>query len=422
MKSPCAVTEATLAVANRSDNWLEKRLCHRTATRFGLIVSVALLAAANVAAQQAPSATDPGLQPNAGGEAAVVRRVVDGIMQPYLAQGQHATRGRTWSRSPNLGAIVAVSLHGHRYFFPYGKATNAGASFTADTLVEIGSCTKTFTTTLFALAINRNQILPDASAQKYMPQGYAMQAQQLTPLELADFTSGMPDDPTNLPRLLERRSIEYYTVNDFLTWASRYEPTTQLPAPYRYSNAGIGLLSYLVATATGKSWEDQVNSEILQPLGMADTTLRPTPEQQKRLAQGHNRAGQDAPRWPVFAWYAAGGLRSTAQDMISFGEAYLGHKEVNGKPVSAELIEAMQLAQKPIYTMPNGNKQAMAWVNNIGGGNPNLHPVIMKNGGTAGFGTGIAIKPTKDAAIFIAMNQAGAQPIAKGVEILRHLP
>ena len=343
-------------------------------------------------------------------------------MQPYLSQEQHPTRGRTWSRSPNLGAIVAVSLHGHRYFFPYGKATNAGTPFTADTLVEIGSCTKTFTTTLFALAINRNEIVPDASAQKYMPEGYTLQAQQLTPLELADFTSGMPDDPTNLPRLLERRSIDYYTVNDFLTWASRYEPTTQLPAPYRYSNAGIGLLSYLVATATGKTWEDQVNSEILQPLGMADTTLRPTPEQQKRLAQGHNRAGQDAPRWPVFAWYAAGGLRSTAQDMISFGEAYLGHKEVNDKPVSAELIAAMQLAQKPIYTMPNGNKQAMAWVNNIGGGNPNLHPVIMKNGGTAGFGTGIAINPTKDAAIFIGMNQAGAQPIAKGVEILRHLP
>jgi len=42
-----------------------------------------------------------------------------------------------------------------------------------------------------------------------------------------------------------------------------------LPAPYRYSNAGIGLLSYLVGTATGKIWEDQVNSEILQPLGMA---------------------------------------------------------------------------------------------------------------------------------------------------------
>jgi hypothetical protein len=86
------------------------------------------------------------------------------------------------------------------------------------------------------------------------------------------------------------------------------------------------------------------------------------------------------------------------------------------------LIAAMQLVQKPIFTMPNGNKQAMAWVNNMGGGNPNLHPAILKNGGTAGFGNGIAINPTKDAAIFIAMNQVGAQPVAKGVEILRRLP
>jgi CubicO group peptidase (beta-lactamase class C family) len=394
---------------------------HHTATRFGLIVTVAVLAAAKVAAQQASSGPDS--RPNEGSEAPAVKQVVNGIMQPYLAQEQRSAGGHQWRRSPYLGAIVAVSLHGHRYFFSYGKATDAGTPFTRDTLVEIGSCTKTFTTTLLALAINRNQIVPDAAAQKYMPNGYTLRAQRLTPLELADFTSGMPDDPTNLPRAPERHSIEYYTVKDFLTWASNYEPRTHLPAPYRYSNAGIGLLSYLVATATGKTWEDQVNSEILQPLGMADTSLRPTPEQQNRLAQGHTRAGQNAPHWPVFAWYAAGGLRSTAHDMISFGEANLGHNEVNGKPVSAELITAMQLAQKPIYTMPNGsNKQAMAWVNNMGGGNPNLHPVIVKNGGTSGFGTVIAINPTKDAAIFIGMNQVGAQPATQGVEILRRLP
>ena len=391
---------------------------HRTATRLGLIVTVAIFAAAKVAAQETPSAEGSHLPPNAEAEEAAVKRIVDGIMQPYLAQEQRTVGDHLWRRSPHLGAIVAVSLHAHRYFFTYGKATDAGAPFTRETLVEIGSCTKTFTTTLFALATNRSQIVPDAFAQKYMPNGYTLRAQKLTPLELADFTSGMPDDPTNLPRGLERRSIESYTVKDFLTWASNYEPRTQLPAPYKYSNAGIGLLSYLVATATGKSWEDQMNSEVLQPLGMADTTLRPTPEQQKRLAQGHNRAGQDAPRWPVFAWYAAGGLRSTAHDMISFGEANLGHKEVIGKPVSAELIAAMRLAQKPIYPIPNGNEQAMAWVNNIGGGDP----VILKNGGTAGFGNGIAICPTKDAAIFIAMNQVGAQPVAKGIEILRRLP
>jgi hypothetical protein len=59
---------------------------------------------------------------------------------------------------------------------------------------------------------------------------------------------------------------------------------------------------------------------------------------------------------------------------------------------------------------------------NLVGGNPNVHPVIMKNGGTSGFGNVIAINPTKDAAIFIGMNQVGADPAEKGVEILRRLP
>jgi CubicO group peptidase (beta-lactamase class C family) len=81
------------------------------------------------------------------------------------------------------------------------------------------------------------------------------------------------------------------------------------------------------------------------------------------------------------------------------------------------------LAQKPIYTMRNvPNKQAMARVNNMVGGNSNVHPVIMKTGGTSGFGNVIAINPTKDAAIFIGMNQVGADPAEKGVGILRRLP
>jgi CubicO group peptidase (beta-lactamase class C family) len=351
--------------------------------------------------------------PNADGEEAVVKKIVDGIMQPYLSQAGIP------------GAIVGVSLHGHRYFFPYGKATDAGAPFTPDTLVEIGSCTKTFTTTLFALALNRNQMVADASAEKYMPSGFTLKspAQLMTPLELADFSSGLPDDPTNLPRGLEQRGIEHYTTKDFLTWVSGWEPATKLPAPYLYSNAGVGLLSYLVMTATSKQWEDQLNAEILQPLTMSDTALRPTPAQMKRMAKGHRANGQDAPPWPIFAWYAAGGLRSTANDMLSFGEANLGHEEVNGKPVSADLTAAMQLAQKPIYTLPNGrNKQAMAWVSNLGNGNPNLRPVIVKNGGTVGFGTVIAISPSKDLAVFMAVNQAGADPTGKGVEIVRHLP
>jgi CubicO group peptidase (beta-lactamase class C family) len=331
------------------------------------------------------------------------------------------------------GAIVGISLHGKRYFFHYGAAKDDGTPFTPDTLVEIGSCTKVFTTTLFALAINRGQIDPNASADAYMPEGYHLRgnARKMTPLQLSDFTSGMPDDPSNLPHVpLERRSIEYYTVKDFLKWVAGRNPATPPPAPYLYSNSGIGLLSFLLDTATHTTWQEQLDKQIIGPLGMHDTELRPSDEQRQRLAKGHHANGTAAPLWPVYAWYAAGGLRSTAVDMLRFGEANLGHKEVDGQPVSDELIAAMKLAQKPQYTLPSGKaKQAMAWVENLGveaGDNaetqPPLHPEMMKNGGTAGFSSAIVLNQFKDAAIFIAVNWSGHNPAPTAVAIGRHLP
>src|SRR5271168_3970989 len=110
----------------------------------------------------------------------------------------------------------------------------------------------------------------------------------------------MPDDPTNLPPNLEMRSIKRYTVNDFLKWVSSWEPATAPPAPYLYSNAGIGLLSFLLADATGKTWQEQLDRDILQQIGMGDTVLVPSPEQQQRLAEGHRVNGTDAPSWPIF--------------------------------------------------------------------------------------------------------------------------
>jgi CubicO group peptidase (beta-lactamase class C family) len=370
---------------------------------FPALLSISLVFSPKISAQR----------PSAGDEDSTIKQVVDRYMQPFLTQHNIP------------GAIVGVSIQSRRYFFNYGKANDEGAPFTSNTLVEIGSCTKVFTTTLFALATGRNQIALDESAQKHMPKGFTLQpvARQITLLELADFTSGMPDDPTNLPRQLEMRSIEHYTVKDFLGWVSRWKPASPPPAPYLYSNAGIGLLSYLLADATGRGWEDQLNDELLGPLGMKDTELRPSPEQKKHSAQGHRPNGTDAPPWPIFAWFAAGGLRSTALDMLRFGEANLGHKQIDGRQVPDELIAAMKMAQKPIYLLPNGKaKQGMAWVTNLGDAPAETYPEVLKNGGTVGFGTVILVNPHKDAAIFIAVNKSQSNPAAIGVEIGRHLP
>ncbi len=353
-------------------------------------------------------------QSQASAEEQQVQNVVSSVMHRYM----------TTHKVP--GAIVGVSLHGHRYFFHYGKATDEGAPFTPDTVVEIGSNTKTFTTTMFAAALAGGQMQSGESIQTYMPNQMKLQplAQQITPLQLASFQSGMPDDPTNLPPRLEMRSIEHYTPRDFLTWIARWKPAAPPPAPYKYSNAGIGLLGYLVMDATGKSWEDLLQSEILTPLGMKDTELRPNPEQIRRLARGHLTNGNNAPSWPIFAWYAAGGLRSTARDMLRYCEANLGHSNVEGSAVPQALTLAMQQAQAPIYPMPAPSKahQAMAWVVTDADPASGIGSIVWKDGGTAGFSSGLVLHHGKDLAVFVAVNEAKQPAPGLGIDIARHMP
>ena len=357
--------------------------------------------------------SSPAQAPPANEEAAV-RQAVSTVMRRYMA-----------SKKPP-GAIVGVSVHGRRYFFHYGKATDDGAEFTPDTLVEIGSNTKTFTTALFSLAVARGQMEEGESIQKHMPDGIKLEplAQKATAIQLASFQSGMPDDPTNLPPKLEMRSIEHYTTKDFLMWVAHWKPAVPPPAPYKYSNSGIGLLGYLVMNATGKTWEQQLSDEIVTPLGMVDTELRPGPEQRQRLARGHLTNGRDAPVWPIFAWYAAGGLRSTARDMLRYGEASLGHSDVEGKPVPPALTGAMQKAQTPIYPLPAPAKahQAMAWVVTDADPATGMASLVWKDGGTAGFSSGVVLHHGQDIAVFVAINEASQPAPGLGIDIARHIP
>ena len=95
---------------------------HRIATRFSLIVAVAVISAAKIAAQETPSVAGPNLQPNAGGEEAAVN-VVEASCSRYLAQEQRNVGGHFWRRSPHLSDRRGFAAR-HRYFFPYGKATS----------------------------------------------------------------------------------------------------------------------------------------------------------------------------------------------------------------------------------------------------------------------------------------------------------
>ncbi|MGU3545067.1 serine hydrolase domain-containing protein [Methylobacterium sp. A52T] len=351
----------------------------------------------------------------AGAEVDALRPVVERLAGAWVARGAIP------------GLIVGVSHRGRRSYFGFNGA--GGAPYRSDTIVEIGSITKVFTTALFAEAVDAGRLRPDTPLQELLPNLRLRPCTaQITPLQLADFTSGMPTLPGDLPRALAERSVRTYPPEAFLAWVSRWSPEGSeaggcaLPAPYRYSNAGIGLLGYVLSERLGAPWESLVHERITGPLGMTSTAVTVKPADRARLAQGYGMEGQPVMPWPVFAWYAAGALRSTATDMLAFGEAALGHEAVNGAPVPPALTRALREAMTPLY-QPEGQtfRQGMAWIEEIGDPDAGQRPVFLKVGGTDGFNSVVVVNPGKDLVVFVAGGQPKIGAERLGVALSRQI-
>lgn len=82
-----------------------------------------------------------------------------------------------------------------------------------------------------------------------------------------------------------------------------------------YSNQGAGIAALVIERKTGLSFDDFVQTEVLQRLGMKDAGLRLDPRTKDRLARGYDRDGRSPmPYWHVL-FRAFGGLNATTADM-----------------------------------------------------------------------------------------------------------
>ena len=339
-----------------------------------------------------------------------VRAIVDRLAGPVAVE----------NAIPNL--TVAISWRGQRYFFFY---TGTGAPRASrDDVVEIGSITKVFTTLLYADALAKGRMAETDPIQKYLPKVPLQRCTAaITLTQMADFRSGLPELPGNLP---PRHSIEYYTRADMMRWlASIPSPAGDcgLPARYLYSNASVGILGDILANAADTPWEAQVADRITGPLGMTSTAIHPATPPGGSVQQGHLKDGAPAQPWPKFAWFAAGGLRSTAVDMLNFGNAALGHAQVAGRPIPAWMAPAFTKAMAPIYR-PEGLAfgQAMAWAVQDDGASPAPGPVAYKDGGTAGFNSVLLVDKTRDLTVFIVGNKAKSGVPELGLRLVRAMP
>ena len=313
------------------------------------------------------------------------------------------------------GIVVGVLDQGAERIVAGG--TGAGAGLNGTTLFEIGSISKVFTALILADMVNKGEVSLDDPAAKYLPAGHHMPqrgGRAITLRDLSTHRSGLPRMADDVGAIDGPNGpFADYGEAKLLAFLDRYQLTRDVGSQWEYSNLGVGLLGYLLGRAAGTDYETLLRERVTGPLGMNDTLVTLSATQAARLAPAFDTYMRPTPPWELSVHVGAGGIRSTAADMLKFARATLDP----ASPIAAAVKTALAVR------VPGGgtrNEQALGWVV--------MHPepdreILLHDGGTGGFRSLIAIEPAKARAVVTLMNSA-AEPSAAdlGLRVLMGSP
>ena len=280
-----------------------------------------------------------------------------------------------------------------------------------DTLFEIGSMTKVFTSLLLTDAIERNEVALTDPVSRYLPSTVTMPTRggrAITLQDLSTHTSGLPRLPTNMNPRDPANPYADYTVDQLYQFLSGYQLTRDIGTQDQYSNLRGGMLGHVLARRAGTDYEALVRSRITAPLGMTSTAISLSPALKARLAIGHDPALQPVPNWDLPTLAGAGALRSSANDLLTFLAAALGYTRT---PLAAAMA-AMTSVRKP--TGAPDLSIALGWHIFTAHGKE----IVWHNGGTGGYRTFMGYDPATRVGVVVLSNAGTA---AGPDDIGRHL-
>ncbi len=320
------------------------------------------------------------------------------ISQPLPVPGTDEIREilvkRVDQQKQAVGIVVGVIEPTGRRVVAYGNlAKGDRRTLDGDTIFEIGSVTKVFTSLVLADMVSRKEVALDDSAAKYLPEDVKMperSGKSITLLDLSTHSSGLPRLPSNLK--LEKPGNPYadYSVNDLYQFLSGYTLPRDPGSEVEYSNLDAGLLGRLLASRAETDYESLIRSRITQPLGMPNTGITLSPSMQQRMATGHNALLAPVANWDFVTLAGAGALRSSAKDMLTLLEAFLGYRETPLAPAMKAMLEVRRPVSK------TGFEVGLGW--NI------FSECAWHDGGTGGFCSFVGYDPKERIGIVVLSN------------------
>ncbi len=302
------------------------------------------------------------------------------------------------------GAVVVVVKDGKVLFASgYGFADMKSRKPVSvdDTLFRPGSISKTFTWTAVMQLVEQGKINLDQDVNTYLD--FKIPERFGKPVTMRDLMTHTPGWEESLKELFVANASDLYPLSRYLPERLPREifPPGTTPA---YSNYGAALAGYIVSRVSGMPFDDYIEKNIYQPLGMNHATFRqPLPDNLKPLmSEGYKLASEPAKGFEFVEAYPAGSMSVSGADMAKFMIAHLQNGEYDGarilKPETAQLMHSRAFGLLP-------------YMNGIDYGfyeeSRNGLRIIGHGGDTQWFHSDMHLVPDQNLGFFVSYNSAG---------------
>jgi CubicO group peptidase (beta-lactamase class C family) len=188
-----------------------------------------------------------------------------------------------------------------------------------DSVFEIGSISKVFTSTILSHFLLDNKIYLDEPIENYLPFELKKEGNEnysITVRTLANHTAGLPRMPDNYAfypesshdsRAFGDKALQDFLVNDL----------TYIGPPgkdYNYSNLGYGVLGYLLTQISGKNYESLLKTKVCKPYKLKSTTTDIN-KIRRKLVAGQDQKGNRIENYDLGVLSASGGVFSNVSDL-----------------------------------------------------------------------------------------------------------
>ena len=248
-------------------------------------------------------------------------------------------------RIAGVVSVTSDAEYRERYDCAGWADMEGGRKMTPDTLFAVFSMTKTFTGAAVMCAIDEGKLSLDDAVSKFLPEFADVKMKdgsrpkrRLTIRDMMCHVTGFRGGCTVTNRDIPLREVARRLAAQPL----QFQPGET----FAYGNSWICTAAACVEVATGVPFERYLQTKILDPLGMKDTTFWPNDEQVARLAKSYNSDNAKLcpaddrcveqitfPKKTKICPAASGGLFSTPRDMVRFSQMLARHGEWKGKRV-----------------------------------------------------------------------------------------